>query len=258
MRRVIADLHIHTVLSPCALPEMTPCAIVKRALKQGMDMIGICDHNAVHNVEAIMEAAVRLAGVSTLMVLAGIEITTIEEVHVIGLFPEVDRAAGVGEIVREMLPIIKPENNIMRKALRMDAHDEVSCRETRMLYGATCLDLDETARLIQNNGGLVIPAHVDRPSFSITSQLGMIRRGMPFDALELSAAGFKRGGEKEIAALGYPVVTASDSHSLNEIGSVYTELQMNDITFGELMLALRGQQGRCVEGLGEEEEDSSE
>ena len=40
-----ADLHIHTVLSPCGDLEMSPTAIVDRALSRGLDMIAISDHN---------------------------------------------------------------------------------------------------------------------------------------------------------------------------------------------------------------------
>ena len=89
VRSILADLHIHTALSPCADGEMTPPAIVHEAVMKGLGMIAICDHNSAANTEAVQKAAGGL-----LTVIAGMEITTAEEVHVIGLFPTVQSAAG--------------------------------------------------------------------------------------------------------------------------------------------------------------------
>ena len=45
MNRFRADLHNHTLLSPCGDIEMTPAHIVEAALTKGYDIIGITDHN---------------------------------------------------------------------------------------------------------------------------------------------------------------------------------------------------------------------
>ena len=253
MKRFASDLHIHTALSPCALDEMTPGAIVRTALNQGLDMIAVCDHNATHNAEAVIDAAARISGMQALSVLAGIEITSFEEAHIVGLFPDAATAEGVGEVVRQTLPLEQGHKGIVGKSLRMDAHNDVLGRESRMLYMASCLTLEEAVMLIHRNNGLAIPAHVDRPSFSITSQLGTIPEGISFDALEISAAGCKHGRDAAFISFGYPIVTASDSHSLEEIGAARTWLRLKAPTFVELALALRGKQGRCVDGLGGEE-----
>ena len=253
MKRFTTDLHIHTALSPCALDEMTPGAIVRAAVKQGLDMIAVCDHNATQNAESVIEAAMCFSGMYPLCVLAGIEITTIEEAHLVGLFPDAATAESVGEVVRQTLPLEKTHNGIMGNSLRIDAHNEILGRETRMLYMASCLTLEEAVSLIHRHGGLAIPAHVDRPSFSITSQLGTIPEGVPFDALEISAAGCRYGRDATFVPYGFPIVTASDSHSLEEIGAARTWMLLNEPTFAELVLALRGQQGRRVDGLGGEE-----
>ena len=102
VRSIRADLHIHTALSPCASEEMRPPAIVREALKKGLDMIAICDHNTAGNVKATQTAA---AGYLT--VIPGIEITTAEEVHVLGLFPSSEEATAIATEVRNTLPIAK-------------------------------------------------------------------------------------------------------------------------------------------------------
>ncbi|MCX5758981.1 MAG: PHP domain-containing protein, partial [Candidatus Hydrogenedentes bacterium] len=102
MRRFAADLHIHTALSACADDDMTPPAIVAAALEQGLDMIAICDHNSAGNA-----AAVQAAAGDALAVIAGMEITTAEEAHVLGLFPDAASAEAAGQEVRDTLPPVK-------------------------------------------------------------------------------------------------------------------------------------------------------
>jgi len=61
------DLHIHTVVSPCAEIEMIPPLIVRRAVELGLDLIAITDHNTAENVEAVQQAAAAVG----LVVLSG-------------------------------------------------------------------------------------------------------------------------------------------------------------------------------------------
>ncbi|MBN1934335.1 MAG: PHP domain-containing protein, partial [Anaerolineae bacterium] len=82
MRQLSVDLHVHTVLSPCAEVEMIPPLIVQQALEMGLDAIAITDHNCAANVSAVIEAA-RDSG---LIVLPGMEVQSREEVHLLCLF----------------------------------------------------------------------------------------------------------------------------------------------------------------------------
>ena len=72
LREFKADLHIHTCLSPCAELTMLPTAIVKHAKRQGLDIIGISDHNSAENVNAVKKAGEK----EDLLVLGGFEITS--------------------------------------------------------------------------------------------------------------------------------------------------------------------------------------
>ena len=111
MRKVRADLHLHTCLSPCADTQMQATAIVEQARKVGLDMIAICDHNSAENVAAVAKAGLREA----LPVIPGIEITSSEEVHILGLFRTERDLMGVQEVVYENLP---GENSEEALALR--------------------------------------------------------------------------------------------------------------------------------------------
>lgn len=240
MKRFAADLHIHTALSPCALEEMTPAAIVAAAAREGLGMIAICDHNAAGNVEAAQAAAAARGGVS---VLAGIEITTAEEAHVLGLFSGAPAASAVAGAVRATLPPAGPQG-VFGGQFLMDASGAVVGSDDRHLAMASGFDLEDAAALIRRHGGLVVASHVDRPSYSVISQLGLFPTTVTFDAIEVSAAGVRMGRDAEFRALGLPMLTASDSHFLSDIGTARTWLDLRDATFDELRLALRAQDGR--------------
>ena len=92
--------------------------------------------------------------------------------------------------------------------------------------------------------GLVIPAHVDRPSFSVVSQLGFIPDDVAFDALEISAAGCARGEQDRFSHTSHTLITASDAHFIQNIGEARTCFFMERPDFPEITLALKGAGGR--------------
>jgi 3',5'-nucleoside bisphosphate phosphatase len=248
VKELSADLHIHTALSPCASPEMTPATIAAAALRKGMALIAICDHNAAGNVAAVQEAArfysAGAAGGPGLAVLAGMEITTAEEVHVLGLFPETAAAEAAARTVQATLPESTPASRRFGEQRLLTAEGEVRGREPRMLAAASTLPLAETVRLIKRHGGLAIASHIDRPSFSVLSQLGLFPTDAGFDAVEVSGA--VRGTPRAAAFdhLGLPVLMSSDSHFPGEIGEIWSVLRLEEATFAELAMALRRKGGR--------------
>jgi len=266
-----ADLHVHTGLSPCAAEEMTPPAIVQAAVERGLAMIAICDHNAAGNARATIEAARRAAGFSPggatrargasgvkLTVIAGMEITTAEEVHVVGLFPGVGAAEAAAEEVRATLPDGDEAYTRRFGGQRvMDADGRVVAEEPKMLAAASGLDLSAAVALVKKHGGVAVAAHVNRRSFSVFSQLGLFPADAGFDALEvftpcLAAAQPAADGPsgradvRELRKLGLPMVASSDSHFLADIGRARSVFEMEAPTFEELVLALRGVGGRRV------------
>jgi 3',5'-nucleoside bisphosphate phosphatase len=221
---------------------MTPAAIVRQALAQGLSIVAICDHNAADNAAAAQRAAK-----SALTVLAGIEIETAEEAHVIGIFPNAEAACRVSTNVKETLPPLENPPSWMGEQAVVSESGERIGRETKMLSAASTFALEEAVLLIHEHEGIAIAAHVDRPSFSVTSQLGFIPEGAGFDALEISAAGAKKGRMKNLQAFGLPLVASSDSHYLSDIGEACTTFEMVEPSFYEMFLALRGRDGRrCI------------
>ncbi|MFB3892835.1 MAG: PHP-associated domain-containing protein [Phycisphaerae bacterium] len=240
-----ADLHIHTALSPCADKEMTPPAIVHEAVRKGLSLIAICDHNSSANAAAVQEAAG-----DGLTVLAGVEVTTAEEVHVLGIFPDAPAARRVAEDIAAALPVAAPDYfERFGVQLLMDARGQSVGRMEKMLVTASVFSLSEVVNRITNGSGLAIAAHTNRPSFSVISQLGDFPSGVRFSAIEVTA----RRPEGRIGVLlaqsGFPMVASSDSHRLEDIGSSRTLLRMRRASFDELGMALRGEGGRRIESL---------
>jgi predicted metal-dependent phosphoesterase TrpH len=246
LRLFRADLHIHTALSPCASEEMTPPAIVRTAQEAGLDMIAVTDHNTAGNIAAVQQAAEAAGGALT--VLPGMEITSLEEVHVLALFPDLPAAESVAARLRNLLPPADADYYVFfgeQPLLTVDGR--VIGVETAALSAAAPLDLNETVELIHSFGGLAVAAHVDRKAFSVFSQLGFFPEDAGFDGVEVSRhLGSGSPSLEGFAALGLPVTGSSDSHFLEEIGTAATELRMAEPTFAELVLAFAGVGDRSV------------
>ena len=240
---VRADLHIHTALSACGDDEMSPPAIVDAALAAGLHMIAICDHNAAGNNSAVGEAAG-----SRLTVIPGMEITTAEEVHVVGLFPTVTAAANAAAEVRKTLPMADDDyTRFFGEQYLMSADGTIYGSEPRALALATSLSLDEAVSLVKRYGGLVVAAHIDRPTFGVIAQLGFFPFEAGFDAVEVSrrvSADSPAAGD--YAGYGLPVVRSSDSHYLEDVGCVATEFNLAAPTFAELAMAIKHREGRTL------------
>ena len=235
MRKVRADLHLHTCLSPCADDLMQAAAIIEQAKKVGLDMIGICDHNSAENVRAIMKAGERQG----LAVIPGVEVTSREEVHILGLFSTEQELMGLQDIIYENLPGQNDEE-AFGPQLVIDEYDNVVSQNSRLLIGATTLTLEQVIDAIHQFAGLAVASHVDRQRFSLIGQLGFIPNGLKLDAVEVSNP--SSAGQE----YGYPVVTSSDAHFLEDIGKNSTCFMIEEASLQEISKALRCELGRMV------------
>jgi PHP family Zn ribbon phosphoesterase len=239
----LADLHVHTALSPCADEAMTPPMIVGAALAEGLGMIAVCDHNSARNVAAVQQ----VAG-DHLVVLAGMEITTVEECHVVGLFPDAAAAEVAGVEVGSTLDTGgEGYATFFGEQRLLDASGLETGREELALATATSLDVDAAVALVHRHGGLAVAAHIDRRSFGVIGQLGFFPAEAGFDAVELSR--HVPGGsahEAEYAVHGLPVLRSSDAHFVQDVGAARTVVVCERPGFDELALALRGLEGRRI------------
>jgi hypothetical protein len=243
LRRLRADLHIHTCLSPCGELAMSPRAVVEGARAARLDLIAVTDHNTMENAAAVVAAA-RGTG---LAVLPGIELTTVEEVHILGLFDAEADVRPFQEEVFRNLPDLPAKRKYVDDQVLVDAEDYVTGFSPRCLFGATLLSVHEAVGLIHAHGGLAIASHIDRESFSVVSQLGFIPEGLGLEAVELSPHADMAGAREAYGvAPDMAVVRFSDAHKPDEIGAATTGFLVAAPTLEEIRLALAGRDGRKV------------
>jgi PHP family Zn ribbon phosphoesterase len=233
------DLHIHTCLSPCGMPENVPTRIVQRAWERGLAVIGICDHNTAENVEAVRNAAKE----RHIDVLGGMEITTQEEIHILAVFDSDDDLNRMQVLVYGHLQG-RNDPQAFGQQYIVDAEDYVKGFNERLLMGATDLSLDHVIEAIHTRHGLAIASHIDRDAFSILSQLGMIPEHLELDAVELSPHYMNSGFRLEEIA--YPRVFFSDAHQLDDVGRAHTGFYIETPCISEIKMALEGREGRSI------------
>lgn len=220
--RIKYDFHIHTALSPCGDNSMTPNNIVNMALINELDVIAITDHNSCENIEAVMEVAKDVG----ILVIPGMEIETREEIHVVCLFPNLEQALKMQKIVYEKLPNIKNNNKYFGEQILFNYEDEIIGRVDRLLIGATKLSINDLFELVKIHKGAFIPAHIDRPSYSIISNLGMIPANMELSSLEVSR--HVNYEDYKMKYLNYLILQSSDAHDLGYIGICNSEIDVNE------------------------------
>ena len=232
-----ADMHIHTCLSPCADISISPKRAAEKAFKEGLMMIFITDHNSMENSEAAMKAADKY---EKLKVYPGLEITSREEVHTLALFENLQDAYAMQDEIYRYLPGVLSERESHDQVIANE-NDEVEGYCSKSLFSAVDKSLDYIVNLIHQNNGLSVAAHIDRPSFSVISQLGFIPDNLHYDALEVSPnTGLDKAKSiyKEYSDK-YNFVTGSDSHWLNNIGKVYTEFEGKGNSFSSFASFLK-------------------
>ncbi|MCX8024497.1 MAG: PHP domain-containing protein [Thermanaerothrix sp.] len=235
-----ADLHVHTVLSPCAEIEMIPPLIVAEAVERGITLIAITDHNGTANIGAVQAAA---AG-SGLTVLPGMELQTREDIHVLCLFDTLEQAQAWQTLVDQALPPLKNQPEFFGDQLIVDKEGEFIAREERLLLVATSFSLEEAWQRVTELGGLFIPAHVDRKTFGLIETLGFVPPTLPVEALEISRHLKLNHVPSRLPQIsGYPLIQSGDVHRLDEfLGSTFFEIESP--TIAEIRMALRGEKGR--------------
>lgn len=192
---------------------MTPATIAGMCRLSGLDAAALTDHNTCGNCPAFCAAAQAYG----LLAIPGMELCTLEEVHVVCLFPDLERAMAFSGQVYARLSGLDNDVGIFGPQVYMDADDNVLGEEPKMLAGATTIGVYEVKDLVEKYGGVAYPAHIDRPSFSLLSNLGLWDPGLGFPLAEVSRQCPPnllrvRGDLKGVNA-----VTGCDAHYLEQI-----------------------------------------
>ncbi len=208
------DFHVHSCLSPCGDNDMTPQNIVNMSKIMGYDVIALTDHNTCLNCPAVMKAGEKIG----LTVIPGMELCTSEEVHVVCLFPDLEKAMAFSDYVRSTLPPVKNRPSVFGEQLILDENDEATGTEEKLLITASTISCMKVVEAVTKHGGICYPAHIDRSSFSILSNLGTIDESFGFNCAEI----YDMSKEKELKER-YPylnnlkIISDSDAHYLEKM-----------------------------------------
>lgn len=232
----MADLHIHSTLSPCGSLEMSPGRIVKEAKEKGIQMIAVTDHNACDNVVY----AKRVGDKVGVEVLPGMELQTEEEVHLLAYFGSLDAAFSFRNAIYGYLPDVKNDPEYFGDQVIVDEDENVVGFEEKLLLNSLSLSFDECVRMVKDYQGLPVPAHVDRTSYGVIGQLGFMPDYLDFAAVEVSRALTpERAVAKWPELEKYTIVSASDAHYPEDIGAVVTLFLMEEPSWEGFKQALK-------------------
>lgn len=222
------DFHIHSCLSPCGDMDMTPNNIVNMAMLSGLNTIAVSDHNSIGNVASCIEVG-KACGVT---VLPGMEVETAEEVHILTLYPSLDVAEEIYKEIYKNLPPIKNRPEIFGQQAYMDSEDNITGYEEKLLISPTSLSMNRLFDMVKYAGGLFIPAHVDRHSYSVLTNLGFIPDDLDIKTIEVSknvedldAYLDSRSDLKK-----YKIFRNSDAHYLGDIAEKNSYIDCKNIS----------------------------
>ncbi|MFW5877719.1 MAG: PHP domain-containing protein [bacterium] len=238
-----ADLHIHTVLSPCGDLDMSPVNVVNTAAEKGLDIIGITDHNTTRHCELVKE----LGKEKGIFVLTGTEVNSKEEIHSLAFFEKTEQLAEFQLYMDTWLPPVKNDPKRFGYQVQVNRYDEIIYEEENSLFSAVDRSIDEIERKVHMLDGIFIPAHVDRPRNSVYSQLGFFPDDLHVDAIEISWATKPSEYMKNHSELdGFRIIRSSDAHYPEDIARAISIFMLRNRSFCEIKMALQGKAGRQV------------
>lgn len=236
MKPFYYDLHIHTCLSPCGDDDMTPANIVGMSALKGLNVIAITDHNSCKNCAAAMT----LAKEYNITVIPGMELTTQEEVHVVCLFPTLEEAMAFDHYVEEHLLPIPNRPETFGKQQIMNENDEITGEYPTLLISATDISFDDVFELLKPYRGIMIPAHIDKNSFSMLSNLGFAPPDCLFTAFELKdIKNLHKIAAENPTLLGKKMISNSDAHYLEFISEPVHTIYATSAKIDDILSALK-------------------
>jgi len=242
MIKLKADLHLHSVLSPCGDLLMTPAEIIKKAKQEEIDVLALTDHNSAENVEVFQYFAKK----NNLEIIPAMEAETKEEIHILCYFPNIKSLFKWQEIIYNNLSDQENDEDFFGPQIKCDYDDNYQSKLKYLLAASVDLSLDKCVGKVKELGGVVVPSHLDR-KHSIISQLGFMPPELDFITVEIS-----KNTNPEVILKKFPhferfqFMQNSDSHYLKEI-KAYQNLIVEKFSFSEFKKAVEKKEGRKIE-----------
>lgn len=224
MNKYYYDFHIHSCLSPCADDDNTPNNIAGMATICGLNMIALTDHNTCKNCPAFFEACKRYG----LIPIAGMELTTAEDIHVICLFEVLEDAMRFDAALQSHRMLIENRKDIFGNQFILDGEDNLIGEEKYFLSNATDISLEEIPSLIEEFGGICYPAHIDRQANGIISVLGTFPETPEFNIIEINRREKIDEYVEKYALYDKKVIVSSDAHYLTDMREENNYFELDD------------------------------
>ena len=235
MHNLHYDLHIHSCLSPCGDNDMTPGNIVGMATIKELDVIAVTDHNSCKNCPAVMEIAKEYG----LIAIPGMELTTMEEVHVLSLFPTLDDAMNWDAFIQDHRMLIPNDEKVFGEQRILNENDAITGYEPNLLINSTDISFDSCYEYITAHNGIMIPAHIDKSSTSLMSNLGFVPPDSQFKCIEVKNLANLHQIKKDNPYLeGCRVITDSDAHYLEHINEPVHTLPVKEKSIESILETL--------------------
>jgi len=228
---MLADLHNHSCLSPCGSLDLSPRFMVELGAAKGLKLMALTDHNSSLNCPAFAKLCPKYG----IIPIFGMEATTSEEIHVLCLFTNLEASMAFSEYAYSILTPFLNNPEKTGDQVYVDEEDNIEGEVEYYLVNPLDISIDYIGDKVNEYGGIVIPAHVDRSAFSMTSQLGVLVKG-PWSALECVRIP-PALNESPLDTMGYPLTTSSDAHYPEHIGRRPFQL---DVTAEELLPGGKG------------------
>lgn len=224
MNKYYYDLHIHSCLSPCGDNDSTPNNIAGMGELNGLNIMAITDHNSCKNCPAFFKAAKRHG----IIPIAGMELTTAEEIHFVCLFEQLESALDFDDFVYKRLIKVENRIDIFGEQLILDENDIVIGSEDFLLSNATDISLEEAYKKVLSLGGIMYPAHIDRSSYGILSVLGFFPESPKFSCAEIHDKNKAEELCKFTGVSNDKIIFSSDAHYLWDINEKEHYFELDD------------------------------
>ena len=232
MNRYYYDFHLHSCLSPCGDDDNTPNNIAGMASLCGLNIIALTDHNTCKNCPAFYEAARRYG----IIPIAGMELTTAEDIHVVCLFEELENAMAFDSEIDKRRIKIENRTDIFGNQYILDGEDNIIGEEKYLLPNATTVSLEEVPELVKSFGGISYPAHIDRQSNGIISVLGAFPETPSFDVIEINQKEKVDEYVKKYQLEDKKVIISSDAHYLTDMRDKENYFDIDDEPYSSALV----------------------
>lgn len=236
MNKYYYDLHIHSCLSPCGDDDMTPNNIVGMGILNGLNIMALTDHNSCKNCPSFYKAAERQG----IIPVAGMELTTAEDIHVVCLFPELESAMEFDCFIQKHRMLIPNRTDIFGFQYITNENDEIIGEESHLLSNATDIMIDDVEKTVSSFSGICYPAHIDRESNSIIATLGTFPENAAFNIAEFNNRNnIDKFNGKYLALNNKTKIVSSDAHYLWNIKEKTDYFEIDDEPYSSELVRKR-------------------